>query len=202
MQKADRMFFVCQSCNDWSSDRPVVDGFVECDCGSRRPILLLPMFVLTGASAAGKSTVGNELLGSQNDPIVLDADMLWVPEMDTPEDGYARFRSMWLRLSSNIHQAGHSTLLIGSGVPEQYDSRPERAYVGPMHWMALVCDDDVLEARLRARPAWRGVTNAFVKAMLAFNAGLRNRTDIQIIDTSQLDVAETVVRVKEWLREP
>ena len=137
------MFFVCQSCGEWSTDRPVVDGAIECDCGHRRPIVLVPMFFLTGASATGKTTVGNELLGS-SDPIVLDADMLWAPEMDTPEDGYARFRSTWLRLASNIHQSGRSTLLIGSGVPEQYDSRPERAYVGPTHWMALVCDDDVL----------------------------------------------------------
>ena len=167
MGKARPMFFVCQNCGEWSTDRPVIDGAVECGCGHRRPIVLLPMFFLTGASGTGKTTVGNELLGSLDDPVVLDADVLWAPEMDTPEDGYARLRSTWLRLGSNIHQAGRSTLLIGAGVPEQYDGRPERAYVGQMHWMALVCDDDVLESRLRARPAWRGVTDAFVEAMLA-----------------------------------
>jgi hypothetical protein len=104
------------------------------------------MFFLTGASAAGQTAVGNELLGYLSNPIVLDADMPWAPETDTPEDGYAGFRSTWLRLASNIHQAGCSTLLIGSGVPEQYEGRPERAYVGPILWMALVCDDKALES--------------------------------------------------------
>jgi hypothetical protein len=175
----------------------VPDGAMQCDCGHRRPIVLLPMFFLTGASATGKTTVGDGPLGSLSNPIVLDADMLWAPEMDTPEDGYARFRSTWLRVATNIHQAGRSTLLIGSGVPEQYAAR---AYVGPMHWMSLVCDDDVLESRLRARPAWREVTDTFVEATLALTAALRSRRDIQSIDTTHLDVPETVIRVYEWLQ--
>jgi hypothetical protein len=135
-------------------ERPVIDQSVVCACGHRRPIQVLPMFVITGASGAGKTTVGNELLGQITDPVVLDCDILWSKEMDTPEDGYARFRSTWLSLAINVHQSGRSTLLIGSGTPEGYESRPERAYVGPIHWMALVCDDDALETRLRERPAW------------------------------------------------
>jgi hypothetical protein len=122
--------------------------------------------------------------------------------MDTPDDGYARFRSTWLRMAVNIHQAGCSTLLIGSGVPEQYDHRPERAYVGPMHWMALVCDDDVLEARLRGRPTWRGVTDEFVAAMRAFNAHFRSREDIRVVDTTSQSIEETVSRVRSWLLLP
>ena len=84
--------------------------------------------------------------------------------MDTPEDGYAQFRSTWLRMTINIHQSGRSTLHVGSGVPEQYEHRPERAYGGPMHWMVLVCDDDVLETRLHSRRRWRGVTDPSVAA--------------------------------------
>jgi hypothetical protein len=127
-----------------------------------------PYVCLTGASATGKTTVANELLGQPIDLVVLDADVLCAEEMDTPEDRYARFRSTWLRLASNIHQAGRSTLLVGSGIPEQYANRPERAYVGPMHWMALVCDDAVLEARLRARPAWReSPTSSWLRCSLS-----------------------------------
>jgi gluconate kinase len=160
------------------------------------------MFLITGASAAGKTTVGNELLGQITDPVVLDADILWTEEMDTPEDGYARFRSLWLRLAINIHQSGRSTLLIGSGIPEQYEARPERAYVGPIHWMALVCDDDSLETRLRERPAWRGATDHFLTAMRAFNAHLRARQDIRVVDTTHESIAETVGQVRAWLLHP
>ena len=44
------------------------------------------------------------------------------------------------------------------------------------------------------------MTDAFVESMLAFNAGLRRRRDIQRIDTTHLDVLETVARVDEWLQ--
>jgi hypothetical protein len=160
------------------------------------------MFVLIGASGAGKTTVGNELLGHTTDPVVLDCDILWSKEMDSPDDGYARFRSTWLRVAANIHQSGRSTLLIGSGTPEGYEGRPERALVGSIHWMALVCDDDVLETRLRERPVWRGVTDSFVTAMQAFNGYLRARADIRVVDTTHASVAETVDEVRAWLLHP
>jgi hypothetical protein len=186
------VFLICQACGEWETDRPVIDQSIVCTCGHRRPIHILPMFVLTGASGAGKTTVGNELLGQITDPVVLDCDILWSEEMDSPDDGYARFRSTWLRVAANIHQSGRSTLLIGSGTPEGYDGRPERALVGPIQWMALVCDDDELEARLLERPAWRGVTDPFVTAMRDFNGYLRARHDMRIIDTTHESVAETV----------
>ncbi|TMB93209.1 MAG: nucleoside kinase, partial [Chloroflexi bacterium] len=64
------------------------------------------LFVLTGASGTGKSTIGDELLGQIEDPVVLETDILWAPEMNTPQDGYARFRSTWMRLAVNIAQSG------------------------------------------------------------------------------------------------
>ena len=192
---------VCSECGRWADDRPVVGGAIACECGARRPFELLPLYVVTGASAAGKSTVGQRLFGSREVPVILDADILWSPEMDTPEDGYARFRATLMRLVANIHQSNTHTMLIGSGVPEQFYQRPERRYIGEIHWVALVCDDEEIERRLRARPPWRGVTDSFIASMQQFNAHLRARSDMRVIDTSTSSVDTTVHEVLSWLRD-
>ena len=195
------MFFVCRSCGAWSTERPVVKAAVVCRCGHCRPVNLRELFVLTGASGTGKSTIGDELLGQIEDPVVLETDILWAPEMNTPQDGYARFRSTWMRLAVNIAQSGRSTLLIGAGVPEQFQARPERRYIGDIHWLALVCSDEVLEQRLRSRPAWRAVTDEFVGEMLEFNHHLGGRTDVARIDTGDQSVEATREEVFAWLRQ-
>lgn len=174
-------------------------GVIECDCGHRRPIVLQPLLVLTGASGTGKTTVANRLLGRPDLPVVLDADILWSPQMDTPDDGYAQLRSTWLHLAAVLAQAGRPHLLIGSGVPEQFDARPERAFVGAMPWCALVCDADELETRLRARPAWRGVTDSSIARMQQYDAHLRERVDMTVIDTTHASVDATVDQVVDWI---
>jgi hypothetical protein len=59
-------------------------------------------------------------------------------------------------------------------------------------------DPVVLEARLRGRPTWWGVTDEFVVAMRAFNAHLRSREDIRIVDTTSQSIEETVGHVRSW----
>jgi gluconate kinase len=158
------------------------------------------MFVITGASGSGKSTIAERLVATIRDPIILDADILWASQMNTPADGYARFRSTWMRLAANIAQGGHSTLLVGAGVPEQYESRPERKYLGPINWLALVASPAVIEARLRARPAWRGIDDVMIETMLAFNGHLAERSDMARLDTSHGSIEETERAVAQWLK--
>jgi hypothetical protein len=106
-----------------------------------------------------------------------------------------------MRLAANIHQAGTPIVLVGSGVPEQFDCRPERRCIEEMHWVTLVCDDHVLEQRLRARPAWRGVTDGFIEAMEEFNAHLHARRDMRVIETSRKPIEATVQEVRSWLHD-
>ena len=194
------MFFVCPGCEMPSTERPVIDGAVTCDCGHRRPWVLRPLSVLTGASGSGKTTVGSGLVGRTQGTVVLDSDILWGPEMDTPDDGYAKFVSTWLRLAANIAQSGHSALLVGSGVPEAFEARPERRYLGPIRWLALVPPDDILTNRLRARPAWRRTDSPEVLArMVEFNRQLADRSDMTKLDTGRLTIDETVAAVTAWL---
>ena len=91
-------------------------------------------------------------------------------------------------------------LLVGSGVPDEFDRRPERRYIGPMHWMTLVCDGAVLADRLRARPGWRAVTEDRIAIMQRFNQHLRDRPDLALIDTTTREIPDTVDEVLTWIR--
>lgn len=179
---------------------------VVCACGYRHRITLRPLLLVTGASGTGKSTIAVLLAGSFTDMVVLDQDILWGPEMDTPHDNWRRFRSLWLRLAANIAQSGSPLLLFGSCDPDQYEALPERRYVGPIHTLALVCDDDELGRRLTARPGWRGSGEvAFIASMLHFNHALRalaaRRPErVARLDTTCVAPTESASHVAAWAR--
>jgi hypothetical protein len=205
------MFNVCPQCGEYSDEKTIDPRgpFAICPfCGYARPFERLPLFILTGASGSGKSTVGLALAPVLRDEcVVMESDILWRPELATPEDGYRSYRNLWLRVAKNIGQGGRPVVLIGSAVPEQFEPCPERRYFRALRYLALVCDDDVLEARLRRRPAWRGSgTDAFVAKMRAFNRWLREHAattapPMALLDTTHLTVHESTAQTQAWIRQ-
>jgi|SRR5579884_1660495 len=200
------MFFICPGCGEWSTERTVEGSVVVCECGYRNPIAVRPLLLVTGASGAGKSTIARHLTGTFTDVVVLDQDVLWMPEMNTPDDNYRRFRSLWLRLAIDSAQSGRPLLLFGSCDPDQYEGLPERRYVGPIHTLALVCDDQELRDRLSARPAWRQSGGEdFIGEMIHFNRALRSLAierpqSVTLLDTTHVDSAESALQVAAWAR--
>jgi hypothetical protein len=58
----------------------------------------------------------------------------------------------------------------GAGVPENLETCIERRYFSQIHYLALVCADDVLSERLQERPAWRGTREAaYIQENIRFN---------------------------------
>ena len=169
---------------------------------------MLPLLIVSGASGAGKSSVCNALLGKLDEVVLLDSDILWRLEFNKPEDKYRDYFEMWLRMAKNISQSGRPVALFGAGagVPENIEPCIERRYFSGIHYLALVCDDDVLAQRLKARPAWRGSgEQAFIENHIRFNRWFKTQENsnppISLLDTTSVPLDSTVEQVKSWIRE-
>lgn len=206
------MINVCPACGLYRVDQVVDPGdpagsVVVCpECGERRPFLRLPLLIVTGASGAGKSTVCNRLLGRVCDAVVLDSDILWRPEFDTPADGYRAYFDLWLRVCKNINQSGRPVVLFGAGigVPANLEPCVERRYFSAIHYLALVCSDDALAARLQQRPAWRAAGSAaYIAEHQQFNRWFRaygeRQPPIDLLDTTAVDAESTTRQVAAWI---
>jgi broad-specificity NMP kinase len=198
---------VCPACGEWSDDFVVAadEAVLACPaCGQRRLFVRLPLFALTGPSGAGKSAVATILAGQLRQCVVLEQDLLWLPDQLDPADEHRQFRRLWLRLVAALHQNGRPVLLCGTVVPGQLEACPERRLVGQIHYLALVCEDVMLEARLRARPPWRGWTQEKVAQMLAFNRWVKDNAattvpPMQLLDTGGRSVQDSAAGVRAWV---
>jgi len=205
------MFNVCHNCGLYRADK-IIDPsgpYAICpECGYKHPFRQLPLLIVSGASGAGKTSVCQALLGKLDNLVLLDADILWRPEFNKPESNYRDFFEIWLRLVKNISQAGRPVILFGAGmgVPENIEPCVERRYFSDIHYLALVCNDEVLVQRLKARPAWRGSGGqAYLDDHVQFNrwfmGGQKGDPPISLIDTTDVSLETTIEQVKTWIRE-
>jgi len=144
----------CMQCGPGTALRPGDGGRVlVCPrCRWEREVPGRPLFVVTGASAAGKTTVTSALAKALPACDVFDVDVT----LHVAALGWDVWRNTWLQLAHSIALNGRSTVLCGSLMPDQLSGLPARCLVGPLHFCTLDCPDEILAARLRARTAWCG----------------------------------------------
>lgn len=204
------MFNVCHNCGLYRADK-IIDPsgpYAICpECGHKHSFRQLPLLIVSGASGAGKSTVCQALIGDLDNVILLDSDILWRPEFNKPKDNYHDFFETWLRMAKNISQSGRPVVLFGAGVgvPDNIEPCVERRYFSAIHYLALVCDDEELAKRLRARPAWRGSSiQAYIDDHIQFNRWFKEQNrdrPISLLDTTGVSLEITIEQVKAWIRE-
>lgn len=204
------MFNVCTACGQYSDEKAIdpQGPFAICPfCGHQHRFVQLPLFVLTGASGAGKTTIGLALAQSFRECVTMESDILWGIVPATAGDDYRTYRNTWLRVATNIGQAGRPVVLAGTALPAQFEDCPERRCFTRIHYLAIVCDDSALAQRLRDRPAWRdsGIS-AFVADMLRFNRYLRAHAGattppMTLLDTTVSSVEESAAATIAWIRE-
>jgi len=201
------MFNVCHNCGLYRADK-IIDPsgpYAICpECGHKHPFRQLPLLIVSGASGAGKSSVCQAIIGKLDNVVLLDSDILWRPEFNKPEDKYRDFFETWLRVAKNISQAGKPMVLFGAGmgVPENIEPCVERRYFSNIHYLALICDDEVLAQRLKARPAWRGSGDqAYIETHIQFNRWFKvqGNQSMKLIDTTDISLEITVEQVKTWI---
>jgi rRNA maturation protein Nop10 len=203
------MIDVCPACGLYSVEKTIdpAGPFAVCPhCGHAQPFLRLPLFIVTGASGAGKTAACLALAGQIPECVVLDSDILWDARFNTPEDNYRAYRALWLTLARDIGQNGRPVVLFGSAVPEQFENLPGRRYFSAIHYLALVCPDAVLKARLQSRPAWRQAGSPeFIANMLVFNRwfydhAATTQPPITLHDTGAGSLAATTAFLTAWIR--
>ena len=158
------MFDVCPGCGEYTEDKAIsADGrFAVCQlCAHEHPFLRLPLLIITGASGTGKSTVALALIAQQTQFVCLDSDILWRDEFANPTNDFRDYRNLWLRMAKNISQNGRPVALFGSATPGQFEACAQSRYFDGIHYLALVCEQNVLIDRLKARPSWRKFRNRF-----------------------------------------
>jgi hypothetical protein len=112
-------------------------------------------------------------------------------------------------MCKNITQSGRPVVLFGAGfaVPENLENCIERRYFSLIHYLALVCSEEVLSERLQNRPDWRGSheslfiaeQNRFNQWFLHYNKqGLQPA--IHLLDTTHSFPEETVDEIMAWIR--
>lgn len=165
-------------------------------CGAQQRLATQPLFVVTGASGTGKTTIVEPLRRRLPDCEVFETDII----LHVAALGWDTWRNTWLQLAHVIALNGRATVLCGSLVPEQLEHLPARRLVGPIHCCSLDCPDAVLAQRLRARPAWRASSaEERIVEHQRFAAWLRERIR-PTFDTSMLSVEEVADRVASWIR--
>lgn len=167
------------------------------------PTRQMPLFIITGASCVGKSSMCEVLFQNEKEYIVLESDILWDDIYNTPDDGYRRYREMWMQLCKNISQIGMPVVLCGCAIPEQFERCDGRKDFTSIHYLAVVCDNAVLEERM----ARRGVTDAnWIGSSVEFNVWLKEHAQdtnppIHLLDSSKLSPKEAAEATDKWICE-
>jgi predicted kinase len=204
------MMNVCYQCGLYRADKKIdpAGPYAICpECGYKHPFQHLPLFIVSGASGTGKTAVCQHLTGKITQAVLLDSDILWRPEFNTPNTNYQGFFETWLRVCKNISQSGRPVVLFGAGlgVPENIENCIERRYFSKTHYLALVCSDEILAERLQQRPVWRGAREpAYIEDSLRFNRWFKaydSQPAIKIIDTTGTHLSETMLQVAAWISE-
>ena len=175
----------------------------------------LPLFIITGASCVGKSTLLKVLFENEKKKyIALEGDLLWNEIYYTPDDGYMSYRKLWLNMCSNIvSQIGMPVVWCGcNAIPEQFEKLAERQAFSEIHYIANVCDEETLVSRVKERLVYeRNIYDihdeeSWIKGSVDFNNWLINNAEttspkIYLLDTTKMTPEEAANIADKWILE-
>ena len=189
----------CQLCDPPVTLLPDGDRAV-CPAGHySEPARRLPLYVVTGASGAGKSTIFPFLAAELPECAVFDVDWLIDPigVVCAPEPiNWVAFRDAWLSVAHGVAQGGRATVLLSTFMPEQLEDLPARRWITDVHFALLDCTDAARVRRLKSRPSWRDQNT---DRQLSFAAYLRTQIST-VLQTDDASPATTASAIAEWVR--
>jgi hypothetical protein len=190
----------CQSCPEPTAMEP--DGEVaRCpSCGRTDQADRRPVFMITGASGSGKTTVFAPLASMlARRCVVFDVDWLLDPAQalsgakTLAELPWDSFWDAWFSVAHGVAQSGLPAALLGPSMSGRLDEFPVRKWIGEIYWFLLDCSDDAPRARIQARPRWR---SRDIDQQIDFGRWLRDNITDQV-DTTAMSPEETVRAVSD-----
>ncbi len=169
-------------------------------CGWQVPAEIKPLFVITGASGVGKSTVVPYLRQKLMNTVVMDSDLLW------NRCGKGHYVNNWLRIAYSLAQTGLHTVICGTLLPGDFAACEDRSLVGQIYFLNLHCEDEDRERRLKARPAERGHTDKVVSDQKTFadwflkSAETSFSPPLVLFNTSRFSAEQVSVQLADWIR--
>jgi len=119
-------------------------------CNAHIEANFLPLFLISGASGTGKSTLVCLLRPLLPDCVVVGGDLL----VDVTNRDRQSFLGRWLRVAYATAQSGHPIVIAGVIEKTELDAHVDRSLVGQIHVIGLHTNEEVRVARLQARPRW------------------------------------------------
>ncbi len=168
-----------------------------------KPTKKMPLFIISGASGIGKSTACEILFQNECDYIVMESDLLWHEMYNTPHNSYYEYRQLWLRVCANISQIGKPVVLCVCALPEQFELCSEYNLFTKVYYLAIVCDDQDLENRMRI--GREIIDENWIKNSRDFNQWLKKNADkysppIKLLDTSKITPNEAANTIHKWIK--
>ena len=143
-----RLGIFCDRCGRYAIRRTARvgnTGTFRCnDCHRKFERRISPLFIVTGASGTGKSSIIPHLQRELTECAVLDKDAMWATTWDMAYNNL-------FRIASAIAQGGRSTVIVGTILPEMLEPLSDRCLAGEIRYANLHCDDATRAHRLRTR---------------------------------------------------
>jgi hypothetical protein len=162
------------------------------------------VFFVAGPSGCGKTTTMHLAMQKVQSVVHFDVDLLWglSAKLQSSADNYAELSRTRLLFAWSLMQSGRPVVLWGGGTPDQTEARPERLLFSTVHYLSLVCDEDVLLQRLQSRREFDGYSDVFLAQTMDYARYLRDpaRNKLSgVIDTTHLSPEAAAAAVGHWL---
>lgn len=163
----------------------------------------LPLYVLTGSSATGKTTVIKELRRLMPNYEVFDHVEIkpFIREESSNKVDRKRLNNIWLRVARNIAESARITILCGRILPVELEKCEDFSYFSQVNFLILHCDDETREKRLRSR---KKMTDKKIEENKALAKWFLENADkytpaMPIFDTSKTDITKVAEQIMKWI---
>lgn len=168
-------------------------------CDAELEPSIYPLFIVTGVSGVGKSSVIPALIGHLPEHIVLDVDELYGLGL---KFGWEVKRNALLRFAAGIGRNGRSTVLCGTIYRDGFSSLPARTSLGAIHFLNLHCDAELREQRLRPRLERLSWTEEKIQEF--FRNHRRMAAEFQdefeeTVNVTEMSIGEVANVITEWI---